>query len=91
MSSFVSPLFGVLEVRPPLAAIIGVGQSSRLEATERLHAYVAKQGLTQGDGRVKLDGQLKGLFVTHPDATRFDKRDWVTDGELFEAVARNLG
>jgi chromatin remodeling complex protein RSC6 len=87
---FVSPLFGVLEVSQPLAAIIGVGQASRLEATERLHAYVAKRGLSRGDGTVALDPGLKVLFVDHPDAGRFEKRDWVTDAELFEAVARNL-
>lgn len=82
---FVSPLFGPLEASPQLAAVIGVGQASRLEATERLHAYVAKLGLGRGDGTVTLDGKLRAL------ATKFAHRAWVTDAELFEAVARNLG
>jgi chromatin remodeling complex protein RSC6 len=90
-STFVSPLFGVLEVSPHLSSIIGVGHSSRLEATERLHAYVAQHGLSKGDGTVRLDGRMKALFMTHPESMRFEKREWVTDAELFEAVARNLG
>jgi hypothetical protein len=82
--AFVSPLFGTLEVLPPLAAVIAVGQSSRLEATERLHAYVAKHGLGRGDGTVQVDEKLRAL------APKFEQRSWVTDAELFEAVARNL-
>jgi chromatin remodeling complex protein RSC6 len=81
---FVSPLFGTLEVSPALAAVIGVGQSSRLEATERLHVYVAKMGLSKGDGTVQVDEKLRAL------APKFEQRSWVTDAELFEAVARNL-
>lgn len=87
---FVSPLFGVLEVSSELAAVIGVGQASRLTATERLQAYVVKRGLSRRDGTVQVDAALKQLFASHPDAERFEKRDWVTDTELFEAVARNL-
>jgi chromatin remodeling complex protein RSC6 len=87
---FVSPLFGVLEVSQELAAVIGAGQASRLDATERLHAYVARRGLSRRDGTVTLDAGLKALFTSHPEAGRFERRDWVTDGELFEAVARNL-
>jgi chromatin remodeling complex protein RSC6 len=82
--AFVSPLFGTLEVSSALAAVIGVGQSSRLEATERLHAYVTKKGLSKGDGTVQVDERLRAL------ATKFELRSWVTDAELFEAVARNL-
>jgi len=87
---FVSPLFGVLEVSSELAAVIGVAQASRLTATERLQAYVVMRGLSRKDGTVQIDEPLKKLFVSHPDAGRFEKRDWVTDTELFEAVARNL-
>ena len=87
---FVSPLFGVLEVSPALAKVIAVGQASRLDATERLQAYVARRALSRGDGTVALDQGLRALFQTHPDAGRFERRDWVTDTELFEAVARNL-
>src|SRR5688572_1600671 len=89
-SPFVSPLFGMLEASPRLAAIIGVAQASRLTATERLQAYVVKRGLSRRDGTVQLDPELKCLFESHPDAARFERRDWVTDTELFEAVARNL-
>ncbi len=89
-SAFVSPLFGVLEVTKELAALIGVAQASRLTATERLQAYVVKWGLSRNDGTVRVDEPLRRLFVSHPDASRFEKRDWVTDTELFEAVARNL-
>jgi chromatin remodeling complex protein RSC6 len=89
-STFVSPLFGILDVSPHLATVIGVGRASRLEATERLHVYVAQRSLSKGDGTVRLDGTLKALFMSHPDSTRFEKRDWATDAELFEAVARNL-
>jgi hypothetical protein len=84
--AFVSPLFGTLEVSAPLAALIGVGQASRLEATERLHAYVAKKGLNKGDGTVQVDERIRELA---PE--KFAQRSWVTDAELFEAVARNLG
>ncbi len=85
-AAFISPLFGTLEVSGVLAAVIGVGQASRLQATERLHAYVTKRGLSRRDGTVNLDSELKALFT----APRFELREWVTDAELFEAVARNL-
>ena len=85
-----------MSVRPAqrgaLAPLAAIGRGyARLEATERLHAYVAKKGLGKGDGTIALDGAMKALFMSHPDSTRFEKREWVTDAELFEAVARNLG
>jgi chromatin remodeling complex protein RSC6 len=83
-SRFTSPPFSALEVLPPLAAVIGVGQASQFEATERLQAYVAKHRLARDDGTVTLDTKLRALVPL------LGSRACVTDTELADALTRHL-